>query len=83
MAFSSSKLASSIAGNVKMEIHSFDAASVTSGTISAGMSNIFAVFVNNGTTAGQGHKATWSGQLVTISDLTSNDVGQLIILGNG
>lgn len=83
MAFSSVKKASSIAGNIKMEIHSFSAASVTTGTISAGMSNIFAVIVNNATTAGQGHKAVWSGQLVTISDLTSNDEGQVVILGNG
>lgn len=83
MAFSSSKLASSLAGNVKLEIHSFNAASVTSGTISVGMSSIMAVFVNNATTAGGGHKAVWSGQTVTISDLTSNDLGQLIVLGVG
>lgn len=83
MAFSSSKKATTIAGNVKMEVYSFDAASVTSGTVSVGMSTIFAAFVNNGTTAGQGHKVTWDGQLVTISDLTSNDVGQLLVIGVG
>lgn len=83
MAFSSTKKASSIAGNVKLEIYSFDAASVTSGTVSVGMSTIFAAFVNNGVTAGQPQKVTWSGQLVTISDLTASDTGQLIVLGVG
>lgn len=83
MAFSSTKKASSLMGNLKVEIHSFDAASVTTGTISVGMSNIMAAFVNNGTTAGQPQKVTWVGQLVTIASLTSDDVGQLIVIGNG
>ena len=83
MAFSSQKIFSDVGGSSKWDVHTFNAASVTSGTISASMSNPVAVFVNNGTTAGQGHKATISGQTITITDLTANDVGQVLILGNG
>ena len=80
MAFSSSKKARSLAGNVVMEVYSFDAASVTSGTISTGLGTILAVVLNNETTEGQGYP-TKSGQTVTLTGLTSSDTGTVIVVG--
>lgn len=82
MAFSSSKTAQSLAGNLKMEIHSCNFASVTTGTVSIGISNILHMSFNNEVTEGQG-LVTKSGQLVTIAGVTSNDTGTLMVIGNG
>lgn len=80
MAFSSSKKGRSIAGNLVMEVHSWDAASVTTGTISVGISNILHVGLNNAVTEGDGI-ATFSGQTVTIAGVTSNDTGTVVVIG--
>jgi len=82
MAFSSSKLASSLMGNLRVEVHSCNFASVTTGDISVGMSNIMHMSFNNETTEAAG-LVTKSGQTVTIASVTSNDVGTLLVIGNG
>ena len=82
MAFSSSKTAQSLAGNLRMEIHSCDFAGVTSGTVSIGIKNILHMSFNNEVTEAAG-LVTKSGQLVTIASVTSNDTGTLMVIGNG
>lgn len=80
MAFSSEKKGRSIAGNLIAEVFSWNAASVTSGTISTGISNILHVSLNNAVTEGDG-LAVPSGQSVAISGVTSNDTGTLLVMG--
>lgn len=80
MAFSSEKKARSIAGNLLMEVHSWNAASVTSGTINTGISNILHVGVNNLVSEGQG-LAVPSGANVALSSVVSNDTGTIVVIG--
>lgn len=80
MAFSSEKKARSLAGNLLMEVHSWNAASVTSGSISTGISNILGVYLQNEVSEGQGI-VTRSGQAVSISGVTSNDTGTVLVVG--
>lgn len=82
MAFSSSKLASSLMGNLRVEIHSCNFASVTTGDVSVGISNILHMSFNNDVTEAAG-LVTKSGQTVTIASVTSNDTGTLLVIGNG
>ncbi len=82
MAFSSSKLASSLMGNLRVEIHYCDFASVTTGDISVGMSNIMHMSFNNEVSEAQG-LVTKSGQTVTVASVTANDTGTLLVIGNG
>lgn len=85
MAFSSAKKSRTDAGNVMIEVWSFNAAGVTTGTISAGISKIHAVHLNNevsGSVSGQ--KATYDANgLITIAGVTSNDTGTITVIGNG
>jgi len=80
MAFTSSKTARSVAGSLIMETHSWSAASVTSGTVSTGLSTILHASINNLVTEGEG-LAVPSGQAVAISSVTSNDTGTLVVIG--
>ena len=82
MAFSSSKKASSLMGNLKVEVHSCDFAGVTTGDISIGMSNIMHVSFNNAVTEAAG-LVTVNGQTVTISSVVASDTGTLLVIGNG
>jgi hypothetical protein len=82
MAFTSSKVAQSLAGNLRMEIHSCNFAGVTTGDVSIGIKNILFMAFNNEVTEGEG-LVTKSGQTVTISSVTSNDTGSLLVIGNG
>jgi hypothetical protein len=83
MAFSSAKKTRSDAGNVILEVWSFNAASVTTGTISPGVSNVLSVLINNetsGAVSGQKAVAATSG-LITLTGLNSNDVGTITVIG--
>ena len=80
MAFSSEKKARTLMGNLVAEVHSFNAASVTSGNISAGVSTILHVSLQNNVTAGAG-LAVSTGQAVALSGLTSNDTGTILVIG--
>lgn len=80
MAFSSEKKARSIAGSLVIEVHSWNAASVTTGDISTGIAHVLSAVIQNEVTEGQGIVAR-DGQKVTLSGLTSNDTGTLIVVG--
>lgn len=80
MAFSSEKKARSLAGNLVMEVHSWSAASVTSGTINTGLGTILHAQVNNLVSEGQG-LAVPSGSNVALSSVVSNDTGTLVVIG--
>lgn len=80
MAFSSERLIRSDAGNVMIEVWSWNAASVTTGTISTGLSTILHISSNNLVTEDVG-KWTASGQTVTVSGVTSSDTGTVMIVG--
>ena len=81
MAFSSAKVKRLNLGNGYIEIHSFDADSVTSGTISTGLGQIDHVSLNNAVTEGDG-QATISGSSVSLSGLTSDDTGTVMVIGH-
>lgn len=80
MAFSSKNKSRTIAGSKIMEVWSWDAAAVTLGSISTGLSVVEHVSINNTVTAGAG-KAVPSGGKVDISGLTLNDVGTVLVVG--
>ena len=80
MAFSSSNTSKSIAGNLRMETHSFDSAGVTTGVISTGLGTILHVSLNNEVSEADG-KAVIDGQKVTLSGLTSGDTGTIVVFG--
>ncbi len=82
MAFSSSSKQVNVIGNKRMEIISFDAASVTTGVASSKLGHIDSVLINN-TTSGDvaGQKVAVSGSNITLSGVNSNDVGELIVFG--
>lgn len=82
MAFSSSSKQVNVIGVKKMEIISFNCASVTTGVASSKLSHIDSVLINN-TTSGvvAGQKAVVSGQDITLSGVNSNDVGELVVFG--
>lgn len=82
MAFSSALKSRSVAGNLVIEVYSWNAASVTSGTISTGIKNIMHISPNNNVTEDVG---LWSNtdQLVSVSGVTSNDTGTMMVIGNG
>lgn len=83
MAFSASRIERTVAGNLIMEVWSFNAASVTGGVVGVGISHISAVHIDNetsGMVAGQ--KALVSDQNVTLSGLNSNDTGKFTVIGH-
>ena len=80
MAFSSSRVSRSMAGNLVIEVWSWNAASVTTGTLSTGLSTIMHISSNNLVTEDVG-KWTSSGQVVTVSGVTSSDTGTVMVVG--
>lgn len=80
MAFSSSRVKSDIQGTTKVEYYTWNAASVTTGTIAVGMKNILHISSNNLVSEDVG-KWTHSDGVVTVSGVTSNDTGTVKIEG--
>lgn len=80
MAFSASLIKTDIQGTTKVEIWSFNAASVTTGTIKTGMAQIHHMAINNEVSEAQGLVTKSNGD-VTIASLTANDTGTLIVYG--
>lgn len=80
MAFSSALKSRSIAGNVIMECYTVSFASVTSGDVSTGISDIHSAQFQNEVSEGQGILVR-SGQKVSLSGVTSNDTGTLLVVG--
>lgn len=80
MAFSSALVDRNYLGNLAVEIHTWDAASVTTGTIKTGLSSVLHISHNNLVTEDVG-KWTASGGTVTVSGVTSNDTGTMMVFG--
>lgn len=81
MAFSSAPISQNIVGNKREMVFSWNAASVTTGTIKTGLSIIEHVSVNNLVTADNPGKAVPSGGDVVLSGVTSNDTGTILVKG--
>lgn len=81
MAFSSSLVSQNVVGVKKELIYSWNAASVTSGTIKTGLTSIEHMSVNNVVTADKPGKAVADGGDVTLSDVTSSDTGTILVKG--
>jgi hypothetical protein len=80
MAFSATKVSRSVAGTVIKEIWAWNAAGVTTGTITCGLGSIQHISPNNNVTEDVG-KWTSSGSVVTVSGVTSSDTGTVEITG--
>lgn len=80
MAFSATQKKSDIIGTSRMEIWEFNAASVTSGTFSAGMGVVLHAQVNNAVSESQG-LCVVTGNSIALSSLTSNDTGTVLVIG--
>lgn len=81
MAFSSALISQNVVGIKKEVIYSWNAASVTTGTIKTGLTVVEHIGVNNLVTADKPGKAVASGGDVTISGVTSSDTGTILIKG--
>lgn len=82
MAFSATLQSRTLMGNLVAEVYSWNAASVTTGTFSTGINNIIHISPNNNVTEDVG-LWTRSSQNVTVSGVTSNDTGTVMVIGNG
>jgi hypothetical protein len=80
MAFSSERVERQYLGNVAIEIHTWNAASVTTGSIGTGLSSVLHISPNNLVTEDVG-KWTASGGTVTVTGVTSNDTGTVVVFG--
>lgn len=80
MAFSAQQVKQDVIGTSRMEIWSFDADSVTSGTFKAGMGVVHHVQINNEVSEGQG-LAVRNGNEIQLSGLTANDTGTVMVIG--
>lgn len=80
MAFSSAKLKRAVQGGLITEIWSWNASSVTTGSISTGLGTVLHISPNNNVTEDVG-LWTSSGQTVTVSGVTSNDTGTVMVVG--
>jgi hypothetical protein len=90
MAFSSTVKKHDVIGTMQVKIIACDFASVTTGLVKTGFSNVFAAVFSNGVTEAQGlvklnrNAADDAAEVgsVNISGVTSNDTGDLIVFGN-
>ena len=80
MAFSATKKARTLAGNIVMEVWAWDAASVTTGAFTCGLGTVLHISSNNNVTEDVG-KWTVSGSTVTVTAVTSSDTGTVMVLG--
>lgn len=82
MAFSFSSKQVNVIGIKKMEIISFNCASVTTGVATSKLGKIDSVIINNATSGVvAGQKVAVSGSSITLSAVNSNDIGELIVFG--
>ena len=81
MAFSASKVSRSLAGNVVIEIWSWNADSVTTGSFSCGLGTVFHISPNNLVTEDVG-LWTVSGSSITVVGVTSSDTGTVMVVGH-
>jgi hypothetical protein len=89
MAFSSSQSRQDVVGSMQVKVFDCNFASVTTGAVKTGFSQIFFAGFNNGVTEAQGlvkvdRNAADDGAeigTVNISGVTSDDTGKLIVFG--
>lgn len=81
MAFSFSQTKRAIANGVVMIMGTWNAASVTSGNITHPIRNVYYSAVNNKTEA-RGAFTDSTLNTIAISSVTSNDVGNYIVIGH-
>jgi hypothetical protein len=90
MAFSSTHKKSDVFGTTQVKFFDVNFASVTTGAVKSGFSNVLHAEFTNGTSEAQGlvkinrnaaDDAAEAGT-VNISGVTSDDVGQLVVFGN-
>ncbi len=81
MAFSSVRVKSDIQGTTKVEYWTWNAASVTTGTINSGIKNIMHVSSNNLVTEDVGKWVYSDAGVVTVTGVTSSDTGTIKIEG--
>ncbi len=81
MAASSALVDTDVMGKNFVKIFSWDSASVTTGTISTGFTNIKHISPNNLVTEDVG-KWVASGGTITWSGVTSGDTGTVLVIGN-
>jgi hypothetical protein len=90
MAFSSSVKKHDVVGTMQVKIYDCDFASVTTGLVKTGFSNVFAAVFTNGVSEAQGlvklnRNAADDGAevgSVNVSGVTASDTGTLIVFGN-
>jgi len=80
MAFSATKQSRSIAGNVVIEIWSWNADAVTTGSFSCGLGTVQHISSNNEVTEDLG-KWVDTGSLITVTGVTSGDTGTVMVVG--
>lgn len=82
MTFSHTLVKQGVMGDLAYEIRSFNAASVTSGNIVTGLRNIkMTAFLNKTAQRGTVDDSTTAGT-VALTNLTSGDVGTVMVFGN-
>jgi len=80
MAFSATKVKDDIFGTTRVQIWTWSAASVTSGTINTGFGKVLHVSSNNEVTEDVGLWVPTAGA-IAVSGVTSNDTGTVIVYG--
>ena len=89
MAFSSEKVAEGQISGLKVQLWTWNAASVNEGIIRTGLSNVRIALHNNDTTEADGKiqknksaASTVEQGAIFLSSVTSNDVGEMLVIGN-
>lgn len=81
MAFSATLKRRTLMGNLRAEVWEFDSAGVTTGSFVAGMGQVDHVQINNEVTEADGKAVVSSNNTITLSGLTSNDTGTVLVIG--
>jgi len=81
MAFSSVRVKTDIQGTTKVEYWTWNAASVTTGSITSGIGNILHVSSNNLVTEDVGKWVYTTAGVITVTGVTSSDTGTLKVEG--
>jgi hypothetical protein len=82
MTFTSAKVRRTVVGNLRMEIWSFVATGVSTGTIVTGLNSIEHIDLSNNTGARAGQSATITGGSVALAGLTASDAGTIMVFGH-
>lgn len=80
MAFSATLKRQTLMGNLRVQIWDVDFAGVTTGTIKSGLTSVDHISFNNAVSEDLGISSA-SGSDVTVSGVTSDDTGTVMIVG--